>query len=94
MKTTDRITRALDLFWKLLTGVVMTAFALMLVIMAIQVISRYVLGIAVSWTDEASRYLFLPHLVIVALPIWLGNPALPPTVSGMLVLSRDSLPRA
>lgn len=64
MKTTDRITRALDLFWKLLTGVVMTAFALMLVIMAIQVISRYVLGIAVSWTDEASRYLFLGEIFL------------------------------
>lgn len=64
MKTTDRITRALDLFWKVLTGVVMTAFALMLVIMVIQVISRYVLGIAVSWTDEASRYLFLSEIFL------------------------------
>ncbi|MDN3520641.1 TRAP transporter small permease [Halomonas ramblicola] len=64
MKTAERITRALDLFWRLLTGVVMTAFALMLVIMAIQVISRYVLGIAVSWTDEASRYLFLAEIFL------------------------------
>lgn len=64
MKTAERITRALDLFWRLLTGVVMTAFALMLTIMAIQVISRYALGIAVSWTDEASRYLFLAEIFL------------------------------
>ncbi|PXX96764.1 C4-dicarboxylate ABC transporter permease [Halomonas sp. LBP4] len=42
----------------------MTAFALMLAIMAIQVISRYALGIAVSWTDEASRYLFLAEIFL------------------------------
>lgn len=64
MTTTERITRAIDLFWGLLTGVVMTAFALMLVIMAVQVISRYLLGIAVSWTDEASRYLFLAEIFL------------------------------
>ncbi len=64
MKTAERITRALDLFWRLLTAVVMTAFALMLIIMAIQVISRYALGIAVSWTDEASRYLFLAEIFL------------------------------
>lgn len=64
MKTTERVTRAVDLFWQLLTGVVMTAFALMLIIMAVQVISRYVLGIAVSWTDEASRYLFLAEIFL------------------------------
>ena len=46
MKTAERITRAVDLFWKLLTGVVMSAFALMLIIMMIQVVSRYTLGIA------------------------------------------------
>lgn len=64
MKISERVTRALDLFWKLLTGVVMTAFALMLIIMAVQVISRYALGIAVSWTDEASRYLFLAEIFL------------------------------
>lgn len=64
MKTTERITRAIELFWRLLTGVVMTAFALMLIIMAVQVISRYALGIAVSWTDEASRYLFLAEIFL------------------------------
>ncbi len=64
MKTTERVTRAIELFWQLLTGVVMTAFALMLIIMAVQVISRYALGIAVSWTDEASRYLFLAEIFL------------------------------
>jgi TRAP-type C4-dicarboxylate transport system permease small subunit len=64
VKIAERVTRAVDLFWALLTGVVMTAFALMLIIMAIQVISRYILGIAVSWTDEASRYLFLAEIFL------------------------------
>lgn len=50
--------------WRLLTLVVVTAFALMLVVMAIQVISRYALGIAVPWTDEASRYLFLTEIFL------------------------------
>jgi TRAP-type transport system small permease protein len=62
--TPDRVTRAIDLFWRLLTTIVMTAFALMLTIMAIQVISRYALGLAVSWTDEASRYLFLAEIFL------------------------------
>ncbi|GGY06387.1 hypothetical protein GCM10007160_37370 [Litchfieldella qijiaojingensis] len=64
MKTAELVTRTVELFWKLLTGIVMTAFALMLIIMAIQVISRYVLGIAVPWTDEASRYLFLAEIFL------------------------------
>ncbi|WP_339783426.1 TRAP transporter small permease [uncultured Marinobacter sp.] len=64
MKTAERITRAVDLFWKLLTGVVMSAFALMLIIMMIQVVSRYTLGIAVPWTDEASRYLFMTEIFL------------------------------
>ncbi|EPC00613.1 hypothetical protein L861_06645 [Litchfieldella anticariensis FP35 = DSM 16096] len=64
MKTAECVTRAVDFFWKLLTGIVMTAFALMLIIMAIQVISRYALGIAVPWTDEASRYLFLAEIFL------------------------------
>ncbi|WP_236645382.1 TRAP transporter small permease [Aidingimonas lacisalsi] len=57
-------TRTVERAWQLLTGIVMTAFALMLTIMAIQVISRYVLGIAVPWTDEASRYLFLAEIFL------------------------------
>ena len=64
MRITERVTRAIEIFWQLLTGVVMTAFALMLIIMVVQVISRYVLGIAVSWTDEASRYLFLTEIFL------------------------------
>lgn len=64
MTIAERVNRANDLFWRLLTAIVMSAFALMLVIMAIQVISRYALGIAVSWTDEASRYLFLAEIFL------------------------------
>ncbi|QOR39043.1 TRAP transporter small permease [Billgrantia diversa] len=64
MTFAERVTRANDLFWRLLTAIVMSAFALMLIIMAIQVISRYALGIAVSWTDEASRYLFLAEIFL------------------------------
>ncbi|MFY0992463.1 TRAP transporter small permease [Halomonas sp. C05BenzN] len=66
MNTAERVTRAVELFWKLLTGIVMAAFALMLAIMAIQVISRYALGIAVPWTDEAARYLFLAEIFLGA----------------------------
>lgn len=51
-------------FWRLLTLVVVTAFGLMLTVMAIQVISRYSLGIAVPWTDEVSRYLFLSEIFL------------------------------
>lgn len=53
-------------FWRLLTLVVVTAFGLMLTVMAIQVISRYSLGIAVPWTDEVSRYLFLSEIFLGA----------------------------
>lgn len=58
------VTNALTLFWSLLTTVVVTAFCLMLVVMAIQVISRYTLGLAVPWTDEVSRYLFLAEIFL------------------------------
>lgn len=64
MKSAIHIHRTIALFWGLLTGIVTTAFALMLTIMAIQVISRYALGIAVSWTDEAARYLFLSQIFL------------------------------
>ena len=64
MTTAERVNRIVDLFWRLLTAIVMTAFALMLVILAIQVVSRYALGIAVSWTDEASRYLFMVEIFL------------------------------
>ena len=36
----------------------------MLVVMSIQVISRYTLGLAVPWTDEVSRYLFLAEIFL------------------------------
>jgi TRAP-type C4-dicarboxylate transport system permease small subunit len=58
------VSSALAIFWSLLTTVVVTAFCLMLVVMAIQVISRYTLGLAVPWTDEVSRYLFLAEIFL------------------------------
>lgn len=64
MRTEPLMTRAANLFWKALTAIVMTAFAVMLITMAIQVISRYALGIAVPWTDEVSRYLFLAEIFL------------------------------
>lgn len=64
MTVANQVNRAIALFWGLLTAIVTTAFALMLTIMAIQVISRYALGIPVSWTDEAARYLFLSQIFL------------------------------
>ncbi|MGQ7248494.1 TRAP transporter small permease [Halomonas sp. V046] len=51
-------------FWWLLTAIVVGAFSLMLIVMGIQVISRYALGLAVPWTDEVSRYLFLAEIFL------------------------------
>ncbi|MEC5292483.1 TRAP transporter small permease subunit [Aurantimonas sp. C2-6-R+9] len=39
-----------------------TAFVTMLVVMFVQVASRYVLGIGVPWTDETSRFLFITEI--------------------------------
>nr|WP_275445728.1 MULTISPECIES: TRAP transporter small permease [unclassified Halomonas] len=47
-----------------MTTIVVAAFCLMLTVMAIQVISRYTLGLAVPWTDEVSRYLFLAEIFL------------------------------
>ncbi|GEN22227.1 putative TRAP transporter small permease protein [Halomonas cupida] len=56
--------RIFQTLWRLLTIIVVAAFTMMLVVMAIQVISRYALGIAVPWTDEVSRYLFLTEIFL------------------------------
>lgn len=64
MSTSTFVNRSIERFWRLLSAVVITAFSLMLIIMAVQVISRYLLGIAVPWTDEASRYLFLAEIFL------------------------------
>lgn len=66
MNTPSPLARAAELFWQLLTAVVVTCFSLMLVIMMIQVIARYALSVAVPWTDEASRYFFLAAIFLGA----------------------------
>ncbi len=66
MNTPSPLARASELFWQLLTAIVVTCFALMLVIMMIQVIARYALSVAVPWTDEASRYFFLAAIFLGA----------------------------
>ncbi|MBY5927324.1 MULTISPECIES: TRAP transporter small permease [unclassified Halomonas] len=64
MTTNSTLAKALGAFWWLLTAVVVGAFGLMLLVMGIQVISRYALGVAVPWTDEVSRYLFLAEIFL------------------------------
>jgi TRAP-type C4-dicarboxylate transport system permease small subunit len=51
-------------FWNLLTVIVVTCFSLMLVVMLIQIASRYVFGIGVPWTDEVSRYLYISEIFL------------------------------
>jgi TRAP-type transport system small permease protein len=51
-------------FWNLLTVIVVTCFFLMLVVMLIQIASRYVFGIGVPWTDEVSRYLYISEIFL------------------------------
>ncbi|MAY73097.1 MAG: C4-dicarboxylate ABC transporter permease [Halomonas sp.] len=64
MTSSPTLSRALGAFWWLLTTVVVGAFGMMLLVMAIQVIARYALGVAVPWTDEVSRYLFLAEIFL------------------------------
>ncbi|MEF2552585.1 TRAP transporter small permease [Aurantimonas sp. A2-1-M11] len=42
------------------------AFIAMLVVMFVQVASRYALGIGVPWTDETSRFLFIAEIFLGA----------------------------
>jgi len=51
-------------FWNLLTIIVVACFSLMLVVMLIQVTSRYVFGIGVPWTDEVSRYFYIAEIFL------------------------------
>lgn len=66
MNTPAPLSRAVELFWQLVTAVVITCFSLMLAIMMIQVIARHALSVAVPWTDEASRYFFLAAIFLGA----------------------------
>ena len=51
-------------FWNLLTVIVVACFSLMLVVMLIQISSRYIFGIGVPWTDEVSRYLYISEIFL------------------------------
>lgn len=51
--------RAAELFWRLVTGIVVTTFLLMLFVILLEIVARYVLRISVPWTGEASRYLYI-----------------------------------
>lgn len=45
--------------WKVVETFAVVCFLVTLAVMFIQVASRYALGIAVPWTDETSRFLFI-----------------------------------
>ncbi|EAS48334.1 putative small permease protein, TRAP-type C4-dicarboxylate transporter (DctQ subunit) [Aurantimonas manganoxydans SI85-9A1] len=53
-------------FWRFVEVVMTLAFIAMLVVMFIQVASRYALGIGVPWTDETSRFLFIAEIFLGA----------------------------
>ncbi|WP_245413896.1 TRAP transporter small permease [Fulvimarina endophytica] len=54
--------RAAGAFWWALDALVIAMFVGMLVVMFIQVASRYALGVGVPWTDETSRFLFIGEI--------------------------------
>ncbi|EAU41628.1 C4-dicarboxylate transport system permease small protein [Fulvimarina pelagi HTCC2506] len=54
--------RAVHVFWSTLDVLVVAMFIGMLVVMFVQVASRYALGIGVPWTDETSRFLFIGEI--------------------------------
>lgn len=45
--------------WQAIEHLMVACFLLTLLVMFIQVTSRYALGVAVPWTDEASRFSFI-----------------------------------
>jgi TRAP-type C4-dicarboxylate transport system permease small subunit len=51
--------RARLLFWRVVSNVALVCFLAMLAVMVLQVLFRDALGVAASWTDEATRYLFI-----------------------------------
>ena len=53
-------------FWKIIETAAVLCFLAALSIMFIQVISRYAIGVAVSWTDESSRFLFIGSVFLGA----------------------------
>lgn len=63
-------------FEKVLIGILLT---LMILIMGVQVVSRYVLKSSLSWSEELTRYLF----------IWSGFLSLPYTIRAGIALKID-----
>lgn len=53
-------------FWRFVEVITGIFFLMSLLVMFTQVISRYVLGIAVPWTDEVSRFSFVIMIFIGA----------------------------
>lgn len=51
--------RAASTFWKVVETIAVISLLATLAVMFVQVTSRYALGIAVPWTDETSRFLFV-----------------------------------
>lgn len=53
-----------NLFWTIVETAMIVAFIAMLVVMFIQVVSRYALAVGVPWTDETSRFLYIAQIFL------------------------------
>lgn len=51
-------------FWTVIETAMVIAFIAMLVVMFVQVVSRYALAIGVPWTDETSRFLYIAQIFL------------------------------
>lgn len=63
---TTEFERSENLVWRVIELVTVVCFLATLAVMFVQVMSRYALGIAVPWTDEASRYAFIVSIFLGA----------------------------
>jgi TRAP-type C4-dicarboxylate transport system permease small subunit len=53
-----RMTKPTRHLWRLLEAAVLTAFAVMVVLVIAQVFFRYILQVSVPWTEEAARWIY------------------------------------
>jgi len=51
-------------FWRAVETAMILAFISMLLVMFIQITARYALSVAVPWTDEASRFLYISQIFL------------------------------
>lgn len=58
--------RAEKILWRVIETAAVLCFLFALAVMFVQVISRYAIGVAVSWTDETSRFLFVGSVFLGA----------------------------